>query len=61
MFIGAKRCIQGSPARTWIATRRVLIAVSGASLKQSEGVQQEALAFVRLLLDIVPRICLENP
>jgi site-specific DNA-cytosine methylase len=41
------------------------LAVSGArhfAAKQASGVQQEALDFVRLLLDAdVPRIALENP
>ena len=41
------------------------LSVSGArhfAAKQASGVQQEALEFVRFLLDSdVPRICLENP
>lgn len=41
------------------------LAVSGArhfKAKRESGVQQEALAFVRLLLGApIPRICLENP
>ena len=41
------------------------LAVSGArhfAAKESSGVQQEALAFVQLLLDApIPHICLENP
>lgn len=41
------------------------LAVSGAryfAAKESSGVQQEALDFVRLLLDApIPKICLENP
>jgi len=41
------------------------LAVSGArhfAAKQASGVQQEALDFVRLLLDApIPRIALENP
>lgn len=41
------------------------LAVSGArhfAEKQASGVQQEALAFVQMLLDApIPHICLENP
>lgn len=41
------------------------LSVSGArhfAAKQASGVQQEALEFVRMLLDAdIPRICLENP
>ena len=41
------------------------LAVSGArhfASKQASGVQQEALAFVKMLLDApIPMICLENP
>jgi site-specific DNA-cytosine methylase len=41
------------------------LSVSGArhfAAKQASGVQEEALEFVRMLLDAdVPRICLENP
>jgi hypothetical protein len=41
------------------------LAVSGArhfAAKKASGVQDEALAFVRLLMDApIPRICIENP